>query len=203
MTDPRWDVSEARGLKITEEEDAVRLVASTEVETAFLANAAKMYRLLQPWGVTPELRAHVDGCLVLERIRGHYVGGVSWAEMDFLWGCIDLLRALQGAGIKHGDLTAKNLVVRDNRPLAIDFQEAVLTKDGIETKRPQPDAEILWQAAVEITGDEDRRFRRWQMMRKHVRGLTVDVGANTGHFCAMARLDSEAVSVAWLTAIPI
>lgn len=202
MTDPRWDVSRARGLKVTEDGDEVRLISSTETEDAFLANAARMYRILEPSGTTPKLRSHVAGLLVLERIRGSYVADVQWSEMDFFWGCIDLLRALQGAGIKHGDLTAKNLVVRDNRPLAIDFQEAVFVKDAIETKRPESDAEILWQAAIDITGDQDRRLRRWQLLREHVRGLTVDIGANAGHFCALARLDSAATKIFWIDSDP-
>ncbi len=190
MKDPRWDVSLAAGLVIQEEGDLVHLSATTDTERAFLANAAEKLQALQGLGVAPRCLGAFDGMLTLERITGSYEGD----EMAWLWGACDLLQALDACDIKHGDLAPKNLLHRGDRPIAIDFQESVWYEDGIATKRPQPDAEILWKSAVEITGDEDRRFRRWQAIQPHLDEAGIlDLGCSSGHFGRLAEVDSEAV----------
>ena len=193
MTDPRWDVSLAEGLKVIEHESQIELRAETETETGFLHNAARMLDALRDFKVAPRVRLDAPGMLVLERIDGVYEGD----EMAWLWGACDLLAALHETGIKHGDLSPKNLCHRGDRPIAIDFQESVWVSDGIATKRPEPDAEILWQSAIEITGDQDRRFRRWQAIRPFLDDAGIlDLGCSWGHFARLAAVDSPAAWVA-------
>lgn len=202
--DPRWDVTQAEGLEVVEGEDWVRLVAHTPPEREFLRNANEKLKAIRWAGVAPKILTyrHVYGELTLERIGATYVGD----EMAWLWGACDLLAALTESGIKHGDLSAKNLRHRRDRPMAIDFQESIWTvaEGQIETKRPEPDAEVLWRSAVEITGDRDRRFRRWQAIKPWLDDAGIlDLGCSWGHFSRLAEVDSPALWVAGFDIAPM
>lgn len=193
MTDPRWDVSEAVGLEVIEGHGLVTLKAHTEVETAFLANANEKLQRLADYGVSPEVLNHIPGVLSMEYLDDRYGGD----ELRWLWGACHLLEALRECGIKHGDLAPKNLRCRFGGPMAIDFQESVWIEDGIETKRPEDDGEILMRSGIEITGDQDRRFRRWLAIRPHLgTGGILDLGCSTGHFARLAEVDSQASWIA-------
>lgn len=49
------------------------------------------------------------------------------------------LRALKSASIRHGDATAKNVLVNKNKPYLIDFSESRLMSDPRKDKRPEGD----------------------------------------------------------------
>lgn len=49
------------------------------------------------------------------------------------------LDALAVCGIRHGDLTRPNVLVRDNRPILLDFAESRLITDPRPDKRPEGD----------------------------------------------------------------
>jgi RIO-like serine/threonine protein kinase len=49
--------------------------------------------------------------------------------------CASVLRTLKYNGIRHGDLTRPNVLVRDNRPILLDFAESRLVTDPRPDKR--------------------------------------------------------------------
>lgn len=100
--------------------------------------------LLYPSGYVPlAIRAGFD-VIRLEYIQ---VGPVTDAAV-FRAHCAGLLTALKIAGIRHGDLTEKNLLVRDNHPYLIDFSESRLASDPRPDKRREGDEHWL-QVTVE------------------------------------------------------
>jgi len=52
---------------------------------------------------------------------------------------VNILSALQDAGIRHGDLTEANILIKDNHPYVIDFSESRLHCDPRPDKRPEGD----------------------------------------------------------------
>ncbi len=57
-----------------------------------------------------------------------------------------VIRALQYHGIRHGDLTEYSILVKDNRPIVIDFGESRWMDDAIDSKRPESDSYLLREA---------------------------------------------------------
>jgi len=78
-------------------------------------------------------------------------------SVKFIQECARLLCELRQEGIKHGDLTIRNIIVRNNTPIAIDFFES----NKEPSKRPETDSYHLINAAIEISGDPSRVMRRW------------------------------------------
>ena len=179
--------------------DDFLLIAENVAEERVLENAYWKLVMLEGSGAAPEVRDAMSteagtGYLALERVAGIFdrSAAPATAELDFLWGCVELLDTLRKFGIMHGDLTAKNVLVRDNRPVACDFQESTSRIEPPHPDhRPEGDAYWLWRAAVEITGDQDRRFRRWLAVRDRVRGHVVDYGCGSGWTLGMAYADGH------------
>lgn len=195
--DPRFP-GELAGIEVIEGDDTVTLVARTRSEAAMLANAHRNLGLIAPYGVAPRasvfLRPDLHTArLRLERIRDD---GVT-SETELLWGACNLLAALQACSLQHGDLSTKNLALRGGRPIALDWQESASIDEHIPPKRPEGDAAVLWRSAVELSGDQDRVFRRWQAMRPHLTGVSaiVDLGCGEGRFCRLAEVDSDAAAI--------
>ena len=51
-----------------------------------------------------------------------------------------VIDALRAAGIRHGDLTEYSVLVRNNRPVIIDFAESRTLLSPIQSKRPEGDS---------------------------------------------------------------
>jgi SAM-dependent methyltransferase/tetratricopeptide (TPR) repeat protein len=96
----------------------------------------------------------------------------------FLAACVDLLAALRDAGIAHRDIHAENLLVRDGRPVLLDFGwatapgSAIFTPDGFSPRMNSSDVQALgsllvdachpsWpeRAVVGLMAHEDPAFR--------------------------------------------
>ena len=56
---------------------------------------------------------------------------------------VKVLEALRAYGVRHGDLTEKNMVIHRSRPYIIDFAESRLACDPREDKRPEGDEHWL------------------------------------------------------------
>ncbi len=108
---------------------------------------------------------------------------------------IFLLASLRQRGIWHGDLTAPNIIIRDDKPHAIDFGESMFldaSKWNVFPKRPEPDWFHLLRA-MEAHGDPRRIIRRWLAIRDsmgighdlHGKFL-LDFGCNEGYMTALA-----------------
>jgi len=61
-----------------------------------------------------------------------------------------VLDALYEARIRHGDLTEYSVLVRDNKPVLIDFSESRLWDDPRQDKRPEGDSFWLKKTAEKL-----------------------------------------------------
>jgi RIO-like serine/threonine protein kinase len=76
----------------------------------------------------------------MEVIRLEWIENGPVTDVDiFKWHMTRLLHMLKYAGIRHGDLTEKNVLVKNNHPFLIDFSESRLACDPRPDKRPQGD----------------------------------------------------------------
>lgn len=90
---------------------------------------------LYPSGYVPLAQRLGPEVIRLELIHGTLVTDPA-AFMAHLKPALDALRE---AGIRHGDLTPPNVLVRNNRPLLIDFAESRLWDDPRADKRNDHD----------------------------------------------------------------
>lgn len=77
----------------------------------------------------------------IETIRTEYVESESVTDKaSFMEHYEKVLQVLHSAGIRHGDLTPQSVLVKDNKPILIDFAESRLLSDPRPDKRPEGDA---------------------------------------------------------------
>lgn len=101
---------------------------------------------LLPFGYVPYAER-----VELEIIRLQFVSDEPVTDPGFFFGYVEAaLEALAFCGIRHGDLTRPNVLVRDNRPILLDFSESRLLTDPRPDKRPGGDAFWLKCTAQEI-----------------------------------------------------
>lgn len=87
----------------------------------------------------------------LEVIRMEFVKDESPTKLMVLSQSIDsALKALDNCGIRHGDLTRPNVLIRNNRPVLLDFSESRLMADPRPDKRPEGDDYWLRRTIQEI-----------------------------------------------------
>ncbi len=126
--------------------NAVVKSARTKAGEAELANEARFLEALASTPFVPQLRSATQTKLIMEDIgKDEPVQD----EAAFLRRCIGLLHAFRERGIRHGDLTAKNLIVRGDCPVALDFGESRFADEDSPDKRPKPDAYHFWRAISE------------------------------------------------------
>jgi RIO-like serine/threonine protein kinase len=76
----------------------------------------------------------------LEIIRMEFIEDEAPTNGKLLLKHTDIaLQALAICGIRHGDLTRPNVLVKDNRPILLDFSESRLVTDPRPDKRPGSD----------------------------------------------------------------
>ena len=153
--------SDIKGLKTSINGKFITLHATTETECKFLLNADRMLMIMANSGFTPELRSSTfdadsprfDAPFTSGRLTMEYLGESQPVtdKKEFRHQCRLLLMALKSRGVIHGDLTRKNIIVRDNKPYAIDFQQSRLETEPGPDKRPEGDSFHLWQAADELS----------------------------------------------------
>lgn len=73
----------------------------------------------------------------------------NWLNFETL-----VLKVLFQSGVRHGDLTAPNIIPYQGRPVIIDWGDCRPTCDPREDKRPEGDAYWLHRALREIVGLE-------------------------------------------------
>lgn len=59
-----------------------------------------------------------------------------------------------GVGVRHGDLTEYAVLVRNNKPVIIDWAEARLKDSPIVSKRPEPDMEWLQKTMRQLANPD-------------------------------------------------
>lgn len=120
---------------------------------------------------------------------------------------IDLLWDLRDEGIIHGDLTAANIIVRDNTPWLIDFADAQNIGPDVVRRQAVADSATALMALANWPGELDttRIARRWLAILDHLgadrdlglplRGKTLlDLGCYRGDFVALAACEGMIAS---------
>ncbi len=166
-------------------------VSKTEKGLILLANEGRWLHDLNDSGFTPRLFMDEPGRIVMQdlgdsqEIKNLY---------NFRRNSIYLLNFLRRKGVKHGDLTAPNIIIKNDHPMAIDWGEAVELGGSLPSKRPEPDATHLW-AVVADHKDTTRFAGRWLAIREaygvdRLEGSTMlDLGCHEGAFVAAAAVE--------------
>ncbi len=181
------DVSTARNL----DNNTIIKYAINEKGLILLANEARWLHHLNGSGVTPRLLMDEPGRIVMQDL-----GESQEVEnlYNFRRNAIFLLNTLRYFGVKHGDLTAPNIIIKNDHPMAIDWGEAVELGGSLPSKRPEPDATHLW-AVVAANKDTTRMAGRWLAIREaygvdRLEGSTMlDLGCHGGAFVAAAAVE--------------
>ena len=186
-------------------------VAGDEKNAIALRNAARIQRLLEGKGLAP---------IVHETFAGGLEGGIFTVVEDYLGktgqvqdgeafrrACISFLAQVRAAGIRHGDLTAPNIIIQQGgaKIMAVDWAESHLLSEPAPQKQPWADSNLLMRmlyGTPDAAGQMDtpRVAQRWsavlgalgaQVHRNEnplpLRGKTfVDYGCFMGDFPALA-----------------
>lgn len=169
---------------------------------ASLAREAQALRIMLGSGYAPELRVECQG-----RIDQTDVGDAGPMDNEHVWrrDAIRMLWTIRERGLRHGDLTAGNIITRDNQVWAVDWQEAhLLTDPPPEGLRSASDSMLLFKYLTNYksaTGQADmsRIAQRWAVVLKALGadvhqgvGLPLnkksflDLGCFQGDFCGAA-----------------
>ena len=171
--------------------DTIIKISATEKGLILLANEARWLHHLNGSGVTPRLLMDEPGRIVMQDL------GESQEVFNlynFRRNSIFLLNTLRFYGVKHGDLTAPNIIIKNDTPMAVDWGEAVELGGTLPSKRPEPDATHLW-AVVADNKDTTRMASRWLAIREaygvnRLEGSTMlDLGCHEGAFAAAAAVE--------------
>ena len=159
----------------------------TPIEIAFLMNHANCLWLLRDCPYTPNILHEAEG-VTHETYLGESEPVTD--ETAFRHHCINLLLWLNSAGVRHGDLTRHNVIVKDNKPMLVDFHQSRYAGDGGPDKRPEGDHYWMWETAAQLSPDSSRHIRKWAAIRPHLSGATVvDYGCAEGDYLRMAAVE--------------
>lgn len=87
----------------------------------------------------------------LEIIRMDFIRDEAPTDIKILlWNANNVLESLALWEIRHGDLTRPNVLIRDNKPVLLDFSESRLANDPRPDKRPGGDEYWLNRTIQEI-----------------------------------------------------
>ena len=178
-------------------------VAEDEYNMAALRNEADMLEIMSGSGFTPELLDRSEMSTLQQDI------GDQEPMLDgemFRRNCIRLLYVIRERGLRHGDLTGKNIVIRNDWPWAIDWQEGHKIGDKAPQKQPFADTHLLMRTIEGTVSDVTHSFdtprvaRRWLNvigtqgatfnLELPLKGKSfIDLGCYQGDFTALARLE--------------
>lgn len=193
--DKAFQSGELKGIKIRETSDGITKVSSTRLEGMFLDNEWDKIERLKETGFSPtpfglKHSEWSDGVFYGETYLYEENLGQSEPvtdETEFRRNCALLLYTLKKHGIRHGDISTKNIIVKNNKPMLIDFHQSKFAHEPGPDKRPEGDAYCLWEAALELSPDTSRHIRKWRAIRPHLKsGSIADVGCAEGDYLLMA-----------------
>lgn len=168
-----------------------------------LRKEARFLALLASTGFTPKFVSLevLDGEAVLRQEDVGEPEPMRDGE-KFRRNCIRLLWELRQYNVRHGDLTGANIIIRDDWPWVIDWQEAHFIDEVAPQKQPHPDSWLLWQTVAGTRDpkgqfDTPRVARRWMNILHSLGAMNdmglpfegktlLDLGCFQGDFCAMA-----------------
>jgi hypothetical protein len=180
--------AEIKGITFEKAGDWLRVVPHSPIEEKFIVNGARFLSKMAGTGFVPKAQFD-DGGLLIENLgKSEKV----WDEIAFRRNCARLLIALNVLNIAHGDLTSKNIVVKDNSPVVLDWWQAKDLDDPTPNKRRECDAYHLWRAAEELSPDTSRHIRKWLAIRERVMGGSIlDLGCAEGDYLLFAAAECE------------
>ncbi len=193
------------GLIVLRQDGAIVKRAYTPGDRDGIRTEAMMLRALEGTGFVPRLLEESEDFIIQEDL------GESEPVQDgevFRQEAARLLWTLRKHSIRHGDLTGVNLIIKADRPVAIDFQQSNFFGEPIPDKRKLSDSYFLWRfvagtsAVQHPTADTPRVVRRWLAVLGGLGGLAqnnpldgkslLDLGCFQGDFCALAAADGMA-----------
>jgi len=180
-----------KGIKIQHDADTIIKHAYTGIENMFLQNEARFLKALDGTGFTPKFIKfdYSDAPSSLSHLIVEDLGKSEPVtdETIFRRNCALLLYTLKKHGIRHGDISTKNIIVKNNKPMLIDFHQSKFDNEPGPDKRPEGDAFNLWQAALELSPDTSRHIRKWQAIRPCIQGNSlIDFGCAEGDYLLFA-----------------
>jgi len=173
----------------------------TNIEQAFLINEYSKLKVLSDTGFAPKpdridvFAGQQNGLTVVE-----YLGKSEPVtdEIVFRRNCALLLWTLKKHGIRHGDLTTKNIIVKNNKPMLVDFHQSKFEHEAGADKRPEGDAYWMWESALELSPDTSRHIRKWRAIRPFIKNDNDDVfdfGCAEGDYCLFARSENVSTNI--------
>jgi hypothetical protein len=186
--------AEIKGIAFEKADDGwLRVVADSPVEEKFIVNGTHYLTKLSGTGFVPKTLLADGGLLIEDLGKSEDV----WDEIAFRRSCARLLLAMKERNIAHGDLTSKNIIIKDNSPIVVDWWQAKDLDDPTPNKRLGGDAAHLWVSAIELSPDTSRHLRRWREILEYVgTGSFMDLGCAEGDFCLFAATETEEEIVA-------
>jgi tRNA A-37 threonylcarbamoyl transferase component Bud32 len=87
----------------------------------------------------------------IDTIKLQWIGETEITDFDLLsFNFLEILRVLDDADLRHGDLTKPNILIRDNKPFVIDWSESRLACDPRPDKRREGDEYWLKRTLNEL-----------------------------------------------------
>ncbi len=169
------------------------------INVTAIHNEAAMLDAMSGSGYAPELIDVGDDWNTQEDL-GH-----TEAPKDMeVWrqNLVRMLAAVRARGLRHGDLKGNNIITREDRPWAVDWQESHRIGDVAPQKSPYSDSLLLMQHIIGTVGptgqyDTPRVARRWGAVIGSLGATTtlglpladktfLDLGCFQGDFTALA-----------------
>lgn len=202
-----------QGLTVYRTPEGIRKVVEGDVlreeNLAGLHNEARLLRVLSGMRIAPALFDEAPTWILEEDLQRPSLqqlvetGALVQNGERFRRNCTKLLAMMRKARVRHGDLTAPNIIIdAEDRPIAVDWQQSHLYDEPMQDKHHFSDSYLLWRAAVQVgsvsepTPDTPRVIRRWLMVLADLGGTVgitevegrrlLDLGCFQGDFCGMA-----------------
>lgn len=167
--------------------------AITDIECKFLYNAYEKLLKLQDSGFVPKVNCISD----IENETTFITENLGKSEpvtdeVIFRRNCALLLWMLKKHGVRHGDITPKNIIVKNNKPMLVDFHQSKFDHEIGEDKRPEGDAYWMWESALELSPDTSRHIKKWRAIRSFVQnGGVLDFGCAEGDYCLFSIAENQ------------
>ena len=196
----RQPKNDAPGLDVYRTDGGILKEAHTEGDNEGIQNEARMLKIMSGTGFAPEFINEGEGWLLQEDLGD--TQPINDGEI-FRQNCARLLWTLRWKNVCHADLTGQNIIVSNDKPIAIDFQQSHLySEPAWPNQRSLCDAYYMWRyvnqavSKIHSTPDTPRVSRRWASVLGSLTGNRwnhdlvgkkfLDLGCFQGDFCAMA-----------------
>jgi len=197
--DAAFVAGELLGIKTTIHDGIIDLFAYTDIEICFLKNYYEKLSSIGHNKFTPHVYNFSEGDFAGKLTLEHLGESESVTdEIAFRRNCALLLYTLKKHGIRHGDISTKNIIVKNNKPMLIDFHQSKFNDEPGLDKRPEGDAFNLWKAALELSPDTSRHIRKWQAIRPFIkRAFLFDLGCAEGDYLLFAFVEKNEPNMFW------